>query len=230
MPAGFSLSGHSFAPVAWLVLEGRAEGKLRKLVAVVVAAVMAAGPACAEELGATAQAAISRYRAEHRLPPVTPDAKLMRLAAEQANAMARAGVLDHDVGLPFQVRIVSYGPEVAVENIAAGTKTFAATLDVWQHSPGHDANLRKAGVTRFGIASAAAPDSKYKVFWALIMAGDKPKHGVREARGPAHMTAPTQGPKVRVRTERAPAQSTDLMASLKGLLKPLLSSGSTKSP
>jgi hypothetical protein len=204
---------------------------MRKLAAVVVAAVVAAGPACAEELGAAAQAAISRYRAEHGLPPVTPDPKLMRLAAEQANAMARAGVLDHDVARPFQVRIVSYGPDVAVENIAAGTKTFPATLDIWQHSPGHDANLRRTGVTRFGIASAAAPDSKYKIFWALIMAGEKPKHGVREARGPSHMTAaPTQGPKVRVRNQRPPAESTDLMASLKGLLKPLLPSGSTKSP
>ena len=204
---------------------------MRKLAALVVVALAAAGPACAGDLSAIAQAAISHYRAEHGLPPVTPDPKLMRLAAEQANAMAHAGVLDHDVARPFQARMVSYGPEVAVENIAAGTKTFASTLDIWQHSRGHDANLRKAGVTRFGIASAAAPDSKYKIFWALIMAGEKTGHRVREARGPSHMAAaPTQGPKVRVRRERPPAESTDLMASLKGLLKPLLPSGSSKSP
>lgn len=198
---------------------------MRKLAALVVSVVAAAGPACAEGLSATAQAGISRYRAEHGLPPVTPDAKLMRLAAEQANAMARAGVLDHAVARPFQVRIVSYGPEVAVENIGAGTKTFSATLDMWEHSPGHDANLRNKGVTRFGIASAEAPDSKYKVFWALIMAGEKPKpnRGVREAGGPGVMAAaPGEAPKVRVRSERTQTGSTDLMASLKGLLKPLL--------
>jgi hypothetical protein len=195
---------------------------MRKLAALVCLALAAAGPARAGELSATAQAAISRYRAEHGLPAVTPDTKLMQLAADQANAMARAGVLDHDVARPFQVRVVSYGPEVAVENIAAGTKTFSATLDLWQHSPGHDANLRKAGVTRFGIASAEAPDSKYKIFWALIMAGSTPHHGVREARRPAVMAAaPTQGPKLRQRSEGAQASSTDLMASLKGLLKPL---------
>jgi hypothetical protein len=200
---------------------------MRKLAAVVAAvvclAVSAAGPACAEGLSATAQAAISRYRAEHGLPPVTADAKLMRLAAEQANAMARAGVLDHEVARPFQVRVASYGPDVAVENIAAGTRTFPATLEIWEHSPGHDANLRRAGVTRFGIATAEAPDSKYKVFWALIMAGEKPKHGMREAGGPGLMAAaPTQGPKVRVRSERTPnTGSTVLVASLKGLLRPL---------
>jgi hypothetical protein len=196
---------------------------MRKLAAIVCLAVSAAGPACAEGLSATAQAAISQYRAEHGLPPVTPDAKLMRLAAEQANAMARAGVLDHDIARPFQARMVSYGPEVAVENVAAGARTFPAALDMWKHSPGHDANLRRSGVTRFGIASAEAPDSKYKVFWALIMAGEKQKPRLREAGAPALMAAaPTQGPKVRVRSERPQkTESTDLVASLKGLLKPL---------
>jgi hypothetical protein len=201
---------------------------MRKLLRMVVVLAMAA-PAQAGELAATAQAAISQYRAEHGLPAVTPDAKLMKLAAEQANAMARAGVLDHDVARPFQVRIVSYGPEVAVENIAAGTKTFSATLDIWQHSPGHDANLRNAGVTRFGIASAAAPGSRYKIFWALIMAGSKPHHGIREARGPALVPpAPIAGPKTHVRSEPAPAGSPDLLASLKGLLKPIWPGGSAK--
>ena len=205
---------------------------MRKLLRMVVVLAMAA-PAQAGELAATAQAAISQYRAEHGLPAVTPDAKLMKLATEQANAMARAGVLDHDIARPFQVRIVSYGPEVAVENIAAGTKTFAATLDMWEHSPGHDANLRKAGVTRFGIASAEAPDSKYKVFWALVMAGATPHHGVREARvrggtGVLVPAAPVAEPKLRVRSEPAPAGSSDLLASVKGLLRPLLGGGSAK--
>ncbi len=197
---------------------------MRYLAALVCLAVSAAGPACAEGITSTAQAAISHYRAEHGLPAVTPDARLMRLAAEQANAMARADVLDHDVARPFQARIVSYGPAVAVENIAAGTRTFSATLDIWKHSPGHDANLRRIGVTRFGIASAEAPGSRYKIFWSLIMAGEQPKHGVREAGGPGLIAAaPTAGPKVQVRHERASTGSTDVIASLKGLLKPLWS-------
>jgi uncharacterized protein YkwD len=199
---------------------------MRKSAALISLALAAVGSARAEGLSATAQAAISRYRAEHGLPAVTPDSKLMQLASEQANAMARAGVLDHDVARPFQVRIVSYGPEVAVENIAAGTRTFSATLDLWEHSPGHDANLRKAGVSRFGIASAESPNSKYKVFWALVMAGATPHHGVREAGSPGLMAAaPNAGPKARVRTEHSPKRSTDVMASLKGLLRPLLPSG-----
>src|SRR5690242_16548833 len=176
-------------------------GDMRKLAALVCLALGWAAPAGAGDLSAAAQAAISHYRAEHGLPPVTPDPKLMRLAAEQANAMARAGVMDHDIAGRFQTRVAGYNPEVAVENIAAGTKTFASTLDIWQHSAGHDANLRRAGVTRFGIASAEAPDTRYKIYWALVMAAPaKPNHGVREARGPGLMAAPTAGPTVRVRS------------------------------
>src|SRR5262249_38192261 len=176
-------------------------------------------------------AAISHYRAEHGLPAVTPDARLMALAAEQARAMAKAGVLDHDVDRPFQARIVRYDPGVAVENIAGGTTTFAATLALWKHSPGHDANLRRDGVTRFGIASAPAPDAKYKVFWSLIMAGPRPKHELRQARGPTAgpvlIAAPGQvaEPVVRVRTVRSSSKDPGLMSGPKNLLRPLLPSG-----
>jgi hypothetical protein len=33
------------------------------------------------------------------------------------------------------------------------------------------------GVTRIGIATAYAPASKYKVFWALILAGPNGRRG-----------------------------------------------------
>jgi uncharacterized protein YkwD len=196
-------------------------------------------PARADDLAATAQAAISHYRAAHGLPPVTVDPKLMALAAEQARAMAKADELEHDVAHPFQARVASYHPDIAVENIAAGTRTFASTLELWEHSPGHDANLRRTGVTRFGIASAPAPQSHYKVFWSLIMAGTKPHHGLRIAGGPGVMHAPPgQGPLVRVRAvraehierthHRATTESPGVLATMKGWLKPLLPGASAK--
>jgi hypothetical protein len=192
-------------------------------------ALTAATAARAEELVAAAQTAITHYRAAHGRAAVTPDARLMRLAAEQARAMAKAGVLEHDVDRPFQARIAGYDPGIAVENIAAGTPDFAATLELWKHSPGHDANLRRDGVTRFGIASASAPDSKYRIFWALIMAGAPPPHGLRQAGGPGLMAAaPGQEPVVRVRAERKPAAPPDLLSGLKNLLRPLWTGGSTK--
>ncbi len=207
-------------------------GRRAAILAAMLVALALPGAAFAEDLAATAQAAISRYRAQHGLPAVTVDPRLMALAAEQARAMAAADVLDHSVDRPFTARVASYDPDVAVENIAAGTRTFASTLDLWEHSPGHDANLRRAGVTRFGIAvaTAPAPQSKYKVFWSLIMAGSKPHHGLRTAGSPGVMRAgPSQGPVVRVRSERtAAASSTSLLATVKGWLKPLWPGGSTK--
>src|SRR5690348_17183603 len=80
----------------------------------------------AQGLSASAQAAISQYRAAHGLSAVKADGRLMALAAEQARAMARTGVMDHSVDRPFAVRIASYDPDVAVENIAAGTTSFEA--------------------------------------------------------------------------------------------------------
>jgi len=172
---------------------------MRKLAGIILAVTIAA-PVGAQAQGAAQ--AISQYRQQHGLGAVTADSRLMALAAEQAHAMARAGVLDHSVSRPFGSRIAGYGPDVAVENIAAGTQSLGATMELWKHSPGHDANLRRAGVTRFGIASAPAPQSRYKVFWALILAGSQP-HGRLKAGAPGVMRSPGAGPVMRVRMQRA---------------------------
>lgn len=119
--------------------------------------------------------AISAYRKAHGLPPVIIDAKLTQLAQHQADAMAHADVMDHSVAAPFTSRIASYNADIAVENIAAGTHDFASTLTLWEHSPGHNANLLRSGVTRMGIASAGAPQGRYKIYWALIMARPETK-------------------------------------------------------
>ena len=129
------------------------------------------GQASAETLTALAEGAISAYRRQHGLPAVKVDAKLMQLASQQAHAMARAGVLDHNIGGSFQSRLSGAGRSIAAENIAAGTHDFASTLDMWKRSSGHRANLLKGGVTRIGIASAPASQSKDKLFWTLILAG-----------------------------------------------------------
>ena len=62
-----------------------------------------------------------------------------------------------------------------MENISAGYHTLAEAFSGWRDSPSHRANMLKSGVTRMGIAAVYAPGSKYKVFWALILAApDRP--------------------------------------------------------
>ena len=61
---------------------------------------------------------------------------------------------------------------IAVENISAGYHTLAEAFSGWRDSPPHRANMLNAAVTRIGIAAVYAPNSKYKVFWALVLAGE----------------------------------------------------------
>ena len=122
---------------------------------------------------AAAQSMISGYRSNNGLPPVSVDPELMRLASEQAHAMAAQDKLGHEIGRPFEARIrnSSVRGSVAVENVSAGYHTIAEAFSGWRDSPPHRANMLNASVTRMGIAAAYAPKSKYKVFWALILAG-----------------------------------------------------------
>jgi len=115
---------------------------------------------------------ISGYRQNNGLAAVSIDPVLMRLAEEQAHAMAARDKLDHSLTKPFadRLRAGGYDAKVAVENVSAGYHTMAEAFSGWRDSPPHRANMLRAGVTRMGIAAAYAPGSKYKVFWAMILA------------------------------------------------------------
>jgi uncharacterized protein YkwD len=119
-----------------------------------------------------AQSMISGYRGNNGLGPVTIDPDLMRLAGDQAQAMAARDKLDHDAVHPFPERLrkSGYNASVAVENVGAGYHTLAEAFSGWRDSPPHRANMLNSGVTRMGIAAVYTAKSKYKVYWSLIMA------------------------------------------------------------
>jgi uncharacterized protein YkwD len=125
-----------------------------------------------------AQSMISGYRTNNGLGAVTLDPELMRLASEQAHAMAARDKLDHSVSKPFQDRIRNSGfdASVAVENISAGYHTMAEAFSGWRDSPPHRANMLNSHVTRMGIAAVYTPQSKYKVYWSLILAAPDDQH------------------------------------------------------
>ena len=120
---------------------------------------------------------ISLYRENNGLGAVVVDPELMKLAEAQSQAMASHNKLDHDVKAPLAQRLNAsgYPATLAVENVSAGYHTLAEAFSGWRDSPPHKANMLKSGVTKLGIAASYAPNTKYKVFWALILASSDPR-------------------------------------------------------
>ena len=121
---------------------------------------------------AAAAVMISQYRQNNGLGTVVVDPELTRLAEQQSQAMAARNKMDHNVKGPLDKRLGAsgYPATVAVENISAGYHTLAEAFSGWRDSPPHKANMLKSGVTKLGIAASYAPNTKYKVFWTLILA------------------------------------------------------------
>ena len=120
-----------------------------------------------------AAAAISRYRAQHGLGPVILDPSLVRAASYQARSNAQAGRLSHEIGGTFNARMAEagFGRVHGSENLGAGASTFDEALARWKASPEHNKNMLIPQLKRVGIARVDAPGSRYKRFWALMMAG-----------------------------------------------------------
>jgi len=131
---------------------------------------MANGGATLDPVAAASM--ISLYRQNNGLGAVAVDPGLMKLAEQQSQAMASRNKLDHDVKGALEKRLGAsgYPTKLAVENVSAGYHTLAEAFSGWRDSPPHKANMLKNGVTKLGIAATYAPNTKYKVFWTLILA------------------------------------------------------------
>jgi uncharacterized protein YkwD len=115
---------------------------------------------------------ISGYRRNNMLGEVAVNPQLMRMAEEQARAMATRDKLDHNVAGHFKDRLrkSGYRAQTGAENIGAGYHTLAEAFSGWRDSPQHKANMLLKGATDMGIAAVYVPNTKYKVFWALVLA------------------------------------------------------------
>jgi uncharacterized protein YkwD len=114
---------------------------------------------------------VSIYRRNKGLATVAIDPQLQKVAERQALAMASADALSHTVRGDLQSRLDGAGVRhsAAVENVSAGYHTLAEAFSGWRQSPHHNENMLNPRMRRMGIATAYAPGSKYKVFWALVM-------------------------------------------------------------
>jgi uncharacterized protein YkwD len=111
---------------------------------------------------------VSKYRHAHGLPGVKTDAQLTAVAERQAQAMARSGIMDHSVAGSFATRVSNAPVAAAGENLARGTKTWAETMQMWEASSGHNANLLLSGATLIGVG-VATNEQTHEVFHALVI-------------------------------------------------------------
>ncbi len=116
---------------------------------------------------------ISQYRRNHGVSELALDAGLQRVALERARSMARRGAVDSrsSGGLAAAVKAAGVrGDGAAIENLSAGYDTLAEAFSGWRQSPAHNARMLDAHARRMGLAAVYAPGSKFKVFWALVLA------------------------------------------------------------
>ncbi len=120
---------------------------------------------------------ISRYRQNNGLSPVSIDSDLMQAAREQVQAVASSGDIRSSTRPQNQLKVVlsrfGDGNTDSTESVSAGYRTFAEAFSGWRESIRDNQTLLDAKATRMGIATAYVPNSKYQVFWVLIMAAPR---------------------------------------------------------
>jgi uncharacterized protein YkwD len=103
---------------------------------------------------------LNTFRAANGRSALRSDPGLTGLARQHAEDMARRENLDH---AGFMER---RGPAGArAENVAYGCADSACTMRQWINSPGHRANMLKANVGSYGLASAVSKSGRR--YWAL---------------------------------------------------------------
>ncbi len=117
---------------------------------------------------AAARDMISAYRRARGEPPLTVDPDLQRLAETEAASMALADRPSQSQTVRAAIGRLGYASPGA--NLSAGYHTLAEAFSGWRDSPPHNAVMLSPDATRMGIATAYAPGSKYKVYWALLVA------------------------------------------------------------
>lgn len=116
----------------------------------------------------TARDMISSYRRNHGAGPLALDPELQKLAETEVAAMAAADRPSQAQTVKSAVTRLGY--EDVNANLSAGYHTLAEAFSGWRESPPHNATMLAPQATKMGIATAYAPGSKYKVYWALLTA------------------------------------------------------------
>lgn len=114
---------------------------------------------------------INQYRGNKGLSPLVWDPTLARIAQSQVDRMAAENRVHstEEAGLDRELTAAGVPYASFLANFSAGYRTFAEAFSGWRESARHDATMLSARASRVGLATAYAPNSKYKIFWTLIV-------------------------------------------------------------
>lgn len=105
---------------------------------------------------------VNLERAQHDLPPLRVNPRLIEDAKLQANQIAATGVLEHFIlGAPYptpsiRAEVAGYAWNTLGENLAFGYADAPSAVAAWMRSPGHRANILGNGYSETGVV--LAPD------------------------------------------------------------------------
>lgn len=108
----------------------------------------------------------NRERVRASLTPLRRNAELARAAQLQAEQMAAAGKLTHEVAgsrypsLTSRLKLVGYQYRTVGENVAEGYTSGAALMAGWMTSAPHRANILSARFTETGVGMARSKNGR----------------------------------------------------------------------
>jgi len=117
---------------------------------------------------------INDYRAQKHLNPLTLDPNASQAAQVLAKDMAAHDHMSHtgpdgqDVGK--RLLTAGYSYRLAAENVGVGQSSIQETIEGWKKSPPHSRNMLLPNAKNIGIAYEYKPGTKYRTFWALVVA------------------------------------------------------------
>ncbi len=115
---------------------------------------------------------INNYRGNNGLAGLTWNPALAQVAKQVAERMAAADKVlsTADVHLGDELAKGGYRAKSYVANLSAGYRTFAEAFSGWRELKENNAHMLDGRAVQVGLATAYAPGSKYRVFWALVLA------------------------------------------------------------
>ncbi|MFI5012131.1 MAG: CAP domain-containing protein [Hyphomicrobiales bacterium] len=116
---------------------------------------------------------LNGHRRLKGLAPMSADPALERIAASAARELADRDQPDAIVAAHARSALAAAHVSTAhvAQNLSGGYFTLADAFSGWRGAPRQERTISLPAATRFGIASAYAPGSKYTVYWALVVAG-----------------------------------------------------------